>query len=305
MDDEKHGKQVIEKIGKINNAIIFSDVHASCQLAVCPPVEIELGEDGKYLPIGGVKLDSGGTYMPSDVQMKIWPCWDEFWGVWVPMVTKGEPWVAVLNGDGLDGTHHNSVTQITHNLADQQKIAEMILKPVLTAPHCEGYYHIRGTEAHAGKSGQYEELLARSLNATPNSHGQYARDELWLRVGKSLVNCMHQIGTTGVAAYETTAVHRELIAMYTEAAQWGDEPPDISVRSHRHRYSETRIPTNKGYGIGVVTPGWQLKTPFVFRTGMKHSTPQLGGILVRQGDEEAFCRSRIWPLGRPKTEGEI
>src|SRR5260221_5270370 len=100
------------------------------------------------------------------------------------------------------------------------------------------YYHIRGTEAHVGQSGEYEERLARTLGAKPNTEGQYARWDLWKRVGDThgpLVHCLHHIGTTGSAAHESSAVNAELTASYVEAARWNREPPDYVIRSHRHR----------------------------------------------------------------------
>ena len=84
----------------IKNVVVISDTHCGCQLGLCPPV---------------VNLDNGGTYVQSSLQKKLWEMWNEFWDVWIPMVTKGEPYIIVHNGDAIDGVHHNSVTQITHN----------------------------------------------------------------------------------------------------------------------------------------------------------------------------------------------
>jgi hypothetical protein len=32
------------------------------------------------------------------------------------------------------------------------------------------------------------------------------------------------------------------------------------------------------------------------------SQPQIGGILIRCGDEELHTRAQVWAMGRPKTE---
>ncbi|NIO08732.1 MAG: hypothetical protein GTO40_12255 [Deltaproteobacteria bacterium] len=177
------------------------------------------------------------------------------------------------------------------------------LRPVAKAKKCTAYYHIRGTEAHAGKSGQDEEQIARALGAIPDAEGRHARYELWVRVGKALCYVTHHIGSTSSTAYESSAPSREYINALAEAAQWGDRRPDFVVRSHRHRFLEVRFPTETGYGISFVTAGWQLKTPFVYRTGMKSSPPQLGGSMIRQGDEDAYSRHMHWALSRPKVEG--
>lgn len=270
------------------NLVVISDTHCGCKLGLCPPTPIP--------------LDMGGTYTASVFQQKMWALWLEFWNAWVPTVTRGEPFDVVHNGDAIDGRHHNSTTQITHDLEDQSRIAEAVLTPIVQRARDSGgqYYHIRGTEAHVGQSGENEERLARSLGATPNEHGQYARFDLWKRVGGScLVHLLHHVGTTSSAAHETSAVNAELTAEYVEAARWRREPPDFIVRSHRHRSCAVDLNSAKGYAAAIVTPAWQGKTPYVWKIpGARLSEPQFGGVLIRQGDEEFYYRRKVWSLDR-------
>jgi len=276
-----------KKGGSIKNVIVVSDLHCGCRVGLCPPQ--------------GAKLDDGGVYMPSPIQLKMWSMWEEFWNSWVPQVTRGEAYDVIVNGDTIDGVHHNSTTQISHNIEDQKRIAEAILKPV--AEKANRLFMIRGTEAHVGPSGVNEEALAKSLKAVPNDQGQYARHELWLRVGTALIHAMHHIGSTGSAAYESTAVHKEMTESFTESGRYGMEAPDVIVRSHRHRYFRTMFATHKGDAISVVTPGFQAKTPFAYKIpGGRISLPQFGGIIVRSGDEEhVYVRHKVWPLERPRV----
>ena len=273
------------------NLIVISDTHCGCRLGLCPPTPIA--------------LDSGGTYHASEFQRQMWGLWEIFWGEWVPEVTRGEPYDVVHNGDAVDGSHHNSTTQISHNLEDQSRIAELALQPIVTQCRNAGgtYYHIRGTEAHVGQSGENEERLARSLGAKPNEHGQYARFDLWKRVGECLVHLLHHIGTTSSAAHEASAVNAELTAEYVEAARWRREPPDFIVRSHRHRSIAVDMNSSKGYAAAIVTPAWQGKTPYVWKIpGARISEPQFGGISIRQGDEEFYYRRKVWSLDRSREE---
>lgn len=276
----------------VRNAIVVSDTHAGCRLAICGDKPI--------------RLDGGGFYQPSDFQLKMWTWWREFWDDWVPTVTKGEPYHLIHNGDAIEGCHHNSTTQISHNLEDQQRIAEAVLRPEVERCKKSGgtYYHIRGTEAHVGQTGEFEERLARSLGAKPNAEGQFARFDLWLRVGdRCLVNLLHHIGTTGSAAHETSAVNAEFTAMLVEAARWGREPADYVVRSHRHRSCAIDLDTAKGYGAAIVTPAWQGKTPFAFKVpGARISEPQIGGIAIREGDEEHYYRRWVRSFDRSPLE---
>ena len=270
---------------KTKNIIVVSDTHCGCQLGLCPPI---------------VNLDGGGTYRHSPLQSKLWKMWEHFWNVWVPMVTKNEPYIILHNGDAVDGVHHGSVTQISHNITDQIQIARDVLYPLVNAKNCAGYYHIRGTEAHVGKSGMSEEGLAKSLGAIPDENKNYARWELWMKMNGNLIHFSHHIGTTQSANYESTAPYKEYIEALTDAARWHNQPPDVIVRSHRHRAIETRIATANGYGISLVTPAFQLKTPFTYRISLgRSSMPQIGGILIRHGDEDTvFTRSKVWNIER-------
>lgn len=277
---------------RVNNLIVISDTHCGCRLGLAPR--------------GAIRLDSGGTYQLSTFQRKMLTLWETFWHEWVPEVTKGEPFDVVHNGDAIDGSHHNSTTQISHNLEDQSRIAEQVLRPIADLARDSGgtYYHIRGTEAHVGQSGENEERLARLLGAKPNTEGQHARFDLWKRVGtKCLVHLLHHIGTTGSAAHEASAVNAELTAEYVEAARWHREPPDFIVRSHRHRSIAVDLNSAKGYAAAIVTPAWQGKTPYVWKIpGARISEPQFGGILIRQGNEEFFYRRKVWSLDRSAEE---
>lgn len=276
----------------IRNLVVVSDTHCGCKVGLCPP--------------DPVPLDGGGSYIASDVQRGMWAYWREFWDSWVPLVTRGEPFDLVHNGDAIDGVHHGSTTQISHNIEDQVRLAEMIMRPVVEKCKEGGgtYYHIRGTEAHVGKSGEYEERLARNLGAKPNAQGQYARFDLWKRVaGGPLVHLLHHIGTTSSAAHESSAVNAELAAEFVEAARWNREPPDYIVRSHRHRSIAIDLNSAKGYTAAIVTPAWQLKTPFTWKIpGARVSEPQLGGIVIRKGDEEHYYRRKVWSLDRSPVE---
>lgn len=278
----------------IRNLVVVSDLHAGCRLGLFPNHRM--------------RVDGGGWYVPSDFQRKMWAYWLEFWNEWVPVVTRKEPYDIVVNGDAIDGCHHRSTTQVSQNIEDQLRIAEACLEAQVERCHKRGgtYFHVRGTEAHVGQSGEYEERLARTLGAKPNSEQQYARFDLWKRVGSEkgpLVHLLHHVGTTGSAAHEASAVNAELTAEYVEAARWQRQPPDFIVRSHRHRSIAVDINSARGYAAAIVTPAWQGRTPFAFKVpGARLSEPQVGGIIIRQGDEEFYYRRWVKTFERSAEE---
>lgn len=271
-----------------NNLLVISDTHIGCQHALCPPV--------------GFRMDDGGRYLPSDIQLALWKWWEEMGGEWLSWATKGEPCDLAVNGDALDGVHHGSTTQWTHNLTSQAEAATAILEPL--AAKAEKLYWLRGTEAHVGQSGQEEERLAREMGAVPNEQGQHARYHLRVMVGDALVDLSHHIGIAGSVAYETTALTKEMQEAYADCARWGHEPPRVIVRSHRHRFSKVTLPSASGDTLCVVTPAWQLRTPFAYRMpGGRTVTPHLGAVLVRWANGEIFTRDYVRTIGPPKAEG--
>lgn len=268
--------------------MVVSDLHCGCGLGLFPDKTLRLSDEKQ---LG-----------PSPFQRKLLRMWRSFWDEFVPAELDGEPFCVVVNGDAIDGVHHNSTNQVTQNMADQVDIAHEMLAPI--RDKCDGrLYMIRGTEAHVGKSGAFEELLAQRLQAVRDKNGLYSRYELWKKCGDGLVHFLHHIGTTGSSAHEASAVNAELAAAYVEAARWSERIPDILCRSHRHRSIELRIPTARGSGIAVVTPGWQGKTPFAYKVaGARLSPPQFGGCLIRRGKAHLYVLSKVWTVDRGEPE---
>lgn len=274
-----------------------SDLHGGCQMGLCP--------------LRGVRMDDGGRYKPNRIQRKIWAFWREFWDRWVPMVCNQQPFGVTVVGDLVDGVHHNSCTQWSHNLADQARCAYEILAPI--RDKANGHLRIlRGTEAHGGKSGQEEERIAEKLGAIPGTDGQYATWDLWYNIrdphGKSvaLVHCLHHIGTTGSNAYEATAVHKELVEEFAEAARWGERRPDYIIRAHRHRHlhDEIAVGGKQGRAHAIILPGWQAKTAFAWRIpGGRLAPPQFGGVAIIATKSEVYPRHKVWHIGRGRPVG--
>jgi hypothetical protein len=240
--------------------------------------------------------------------------WREFWDEWVPFATRGERYCIVHNGDAVEGDHHRVTTSISANPVVQGRIFTSLMEPEVEKAK-GGFYLIRGTGAHVGESARAEEGLGKALGAIPNDDGQYARWELWKQVGDNkLVHFLHHVGTTSSQAYESTAVYKELIEMYVEAARWRLQPPDIAVRSHRHRNFHITVPagtidpktgdTITSEASVLITPCWQLKTEYVWKAaGARTSMPQIGGISIRFSDDKVlYATSKVWSIERSRTE---
>ena len=272
--------------GSVQSIVVVSDTHCGCQFGLCPPT---------------VALDGGGRYEASRLQRVVWSWWREFWDEFVPNATKGEPFAVVMNGDCIDGVHHGSTTQITHNIGDQRTIAVEVLRPTVDA--CNGrYYHVRGTEAHVGQSGTEENAVGEALGAIRDDAGNAARWELRLRLGEHLVHFTHHIATSHSPFSASSALQREAVQSYVETGRWGDTPYSLLVRSHRHQHSEVAFRASHGKVTVTVTPAWQLKTPFVYRIGARMGQPEIGGLVIRLADGELFTRAFVKRISPPKEE---
>ena len=274
----------------IDVVLVISDIHGGCQLALCP--------------INGVRLDGGGFYKPNKLQRKIHYWWEEFLTEWVPEETKGKKFNLVFNGDLFEGRHHGSITQFTQNLSDQANVAYELCAPVVEK--AENLYMLRGTESHTGKSAEQEEQLAEKLGAKPNTLGQYARDELWLKIGKALGHFTHHIGTSGSEYYQSTAPLKELITAYSTAGKMGKVDPNVVCRSHRHSFCEVRLAGKYDYDCTFCTPAWQLQTPYAYRSAtVRNTPPQLGGsiIMFDQKKNSVYTKHFVKYLERPRIEG--
>lgn len=267
----------------VNSLVVVSDLHCGCQFGLCPPE---------------VTMDGGGKYKASKMQGVTWAWWQEFINDFIPAATRGEPFDLCVNGDALDGVHHGSTTQLTHNHNDQRIVAEQCLRPLVEK--ASRYFHIRGTEAHVGQSGENEETLARSLGAVPDDNGNHARWEMRYRLNDRLLHLTHHISTTSSPYSETTALLRELVNGYVESGRWQDDPIHYFIRSHRHTCAKVEIPSAHGWIGAVTTPGNQLKTPFVFKIGARVSQPQMGGLVLRVADGELFVRAFVKRISPPR-----
>lgn len=270
---------------EVPNVVFVSDTHCGCQMGLCPA--------------GGVRLDGGGVYRPSRFQRAMWEWWEEAWDEFVPSATKGEPYAIVHVGDALDGVHHGSVTQVSHNIEDQLRIAEECLAPRIAK--ATSYWHTRGTDAHVGKSAMYEEMLAKRLGAIADADGNHSRWETRLRLGDRLIHVSHHIGTSSSPYSQATAPQKEAVNSFLETGRWGDSPFDLIVRGHRHAWSEVAWAGSKGRIIVCVVPSWQGKTPFVWKLD-RLQQPQFGLVVARLVDGELFTRAYVRRIEPPREE---
>ena len=250
--------------------LVISDLHVGSTVGLCPR--------------DGLMGDDGVRIQPSRFQQGLCDAFDNLIQRTLA-IKKVNKRALIVNGDSVDGSHHNTVALMTNNIDRQEAGAAEILGGI--SKHFDRIYVNRGTEAHVQQSAQSEERVARAINAEKDELGNHSAWQLWLEVEGLVFNVAHHISTTSSAAYESSAVMRELVAAMVEAGQWGQKVPNVLLRSHRHRYIELNIPSQHGNIKAAVTPGFQLRTPFVEKID-RLRLPNIGGLIVIV--EDGLCQ---------------
>jgi hypothetical protein len=268
--------------------VVISDLHIGSTVGLCPPQGLEVADKG--------------LYKPNKFQLTLWKYWKHFWTEYVPASTAGaEKVYLVVNGDAIDGVHHKTINIISGSWEAQESAAVQIVGDAIKMcpVQIDGLYWVKGTDAHVDVSGQAEERVAKALGAEPNDIGEFASYQWWLEADGVSFQIAHHIGTTSSAAYESSAPMREMVAGLVEAAQWERRMPDVIVRSHRHRFIPVSIPSIRGRINSVITPAWQLRTPFVERID-RMRMPHIGGVVFTVEDGVCQIREKLYPLPEQK-----
>lgn len=114
---------------------VVSDLHVGSSLGLCPEGGILMGEQGKYLP--------------SKLQQSVRQAWEGFFNYADRLSQGADSTTLVINGDAVDGVHHNTVALATNNIEVQESAAIQVLTAV--KPRFDRIYMVKGTEAHAGR----------------------------------------------------------------------------------------------------------------------------------------------------------
>jgi hypothetical protein len=244
---------------------VVSDTHINSTIGLCPP---------------RVQLDDGGTYRPSRFQRELWRCWGEFWGV-VQQRREGLPLFVVLNGDLVDGDHHDTSQLVSRNLETQARMAVEVLDPM--AQMADQLFVIRGTEAHTGPSAMWEEFLGRDLGAVGDDiAGTASWWWLPLEVDGVRFDFAHHPGTSSRRPWTRGGAANRLAAwVLNDYAEAGDRPPHLVFRSHNHVYEDSG---NNHAVRAIITPCWQLTTGFGHRVGGSGKLADIGGVIVECQD---------------------
>lgn len=154
--------------------------------------------------------------------------------------------VLIINGDCVEGKGERSggTELITSNRDEQAIIAARCIKEIAPRIILMTY----GTPYHTGCTEDFEDIVAREVKAEKiESEGKY-------RIAGKLINAKHFVSNTVVPYGRFTALDRDKLWASIWADMYGNEKPDITIRSHVHVYGQDDTTT---LGLGFITPALQ------------------------------------------------
>lgn len=268
--------------------------------------DIHSGSTVAVYPHEGFALDDGGKYEPSPVQHLLCDWWLQAWEK-ARAVIGSDPWHLVLNGDLVDGDHHNTPQIISRLPGAQIKGCIRLLRQGPLKGNPQSVHVIRGTESHVGKSGSAEEAIAAVLAAGDEDApavpvvadpetGTKSSFHRRFRVGGKLIDCRHH-GRMGQRAH-TRASYSSLYAqdIWQEHVFAKEDVPDLCIRSHHHKFVDSG--PHQAYPRVVTLPAWQLATAFTHRIAIE-SLADIGIVLFEISESSIQVHPILFKPERP------
>lgn len=252
--------------------LVVSDLHCGSTVGLHPDTPTE--------------LDDGGSYAPSKAQGWLWSKWLDFVAYTRSSLKRRPVWL-VFNGDLVDGHHHGTVQVASNHTGVQGAILRRVVAPLLEAVNVAGVIVVRGTAAHVGQGSPTEEAFARWVKE--QGHRVLADEDTgtlsWRHFRGELagvtVDITHHGRTGGRPWTELGGVGNLATEIMAEYANRRELPPQLIIRSHRHRTFDTGE-NFRGTRL-LATAAWQLGTDWVKQV-RPDSLASIGGHLIHVAD---------------------
>lgn len=243
-----------------------SDTHCGSTLGLIPPTPFQLHE--------------GGEYTPSKAQRIIWNQWEHNWDI-IKKERKNSDLIIVHDGDIVEGMHHNT-TQITSaRIEEHETIGQSVMDFAMRRSGFgkgDKYFQVAGTEEHAGNGSSSEERVAKDLDGVvpvfENStfddegmrNGRYTWDRLLRKTNGVLFDIAHHGGSIGNRAWTTeNGLYNKIKSIYWECLELSLPIPRYWIRAHFHTYARAEYRGKHGMITGIMLPGFQIKTGYVYK----------------------------------------
>lgn len=258
---------------------VISDMQVGGTTALCPP---------KW------NLSEGGTFRASPAQMIMYRKWINSANNIKDLLTetrRRKRLVIVLNGEPIDGHHHDTPQVITKEPKEQINMAIALLDEWMqiadyTPKRGDCMYLVRGTSAH--ERGEHIEQIGRDLDGVIpmrkdtsdlQKDGRYHFQKLRKTCNGVFFKIQHHGFGRGTRAWTSeNSIQYALKSHYFTCLDYGKPIPDITACSHLHVYNHARYEGRNKTMFGCTTPCWQLKTHYGNRVAALEDINTIGNI---------------------------
>jgi hypothetical protein len=247
---------------------------------IVPLSDFQTGSNYALFPNRNWAGKNGNTHFPNSKQEAIYKQFVLFCEQ-VKQERKGKRLVVVMNGDAIEGVHHNNVDVCTRDLNDQAKLhIELVIafKKAVGWQRGDKLYYVRGTETHTK---DIEDDISDHVGAEQFADGSYIADHLCLTINGRELWFVHEGKRAGEGANEGNALRNWLKDIYYDALKAKIKPPDVVYSGHVHQPTYQPFAGNDNMTFhlmhGVILPSWQVKTRFAYRVAPV-ARNRIGGV---------------------------
>jgi hypothetical protein len=221
-----------KKAKPITKVVVVNDLHIWSTVGLWP---------AGFISVEGVPIGQ------NEFQKITWDCWLKLWGQTIPSLMRGDPFLLIVNGDVIEGKHHNSVELMSADPDDQW---EAVMKAFEPCGH-SAIAFTEGTECHTRN---FEHIAAQKLGGIkdPNT-GRPAHAKLFLDIAGLRLIARHHMPTSSIPWGESRALKAEFDKETVSAAMNKETAPNVLLLAHRHVYGEYRCAN----GLAICCPAWQ------------------------------------------------
>jgi hypothetical protein len=281
--------------------VLIGDTHVGSSMGLCPR---------------GYFADDGNEIKLNRLQEASLDHWSEFWK---RRKAAKLPTVTILMADLIDGNHHGTSQLWTTDEQQMIEAAVMLLNPVAAFSHT--VLGLRGTPAHVGASGKFDNAVCREIGAR-RVDGKSSAYHLKPVISGVQFDVAHHGPGVGKKVHTFGNAGRSFARNIFMLALMRKTPlPQVIVRAHVHKKLwETLHDFGHEYHM-LITPAWQWCTEYKYKIDTEDDIADVGGapaprrcwFRARNQQLERSIRRRIkpgsaywrWRIGRVSFPPEV
>ena len=175
---------------------------------------------------------------------------------------KDSKLILVVDGDAIEGEHHNTTQVVTRDVGEMMKAHEELMIYVqdrLKWQAGDQLFYVFGTDNHTRNN---ENLIGEAMGAYQYPDGRYCSNFLELNLNGAKIWIYHQGVMAGDEPNKGDGLWKQLKKIYWKCKFEGMVPPDLVLTAHTHNPVHSAYAKDWKIMQGVILPSWQDKTRY-------------------------------------------